>query len=105
MLRHLLTHLNQWLYHSKKYSFTHFPLLSSSQLLDVGAAAQTPAAQRAMMDLVTFDQDSSIEYPERLLFASAYSTHPGEYLLEDLMVRMSLRCYCVAFKGVAIKRI
>ncbi|XP_071131491.1 microsomal triglyceride transfer protein large subunit-like isoform X2 [Mytilus edulis] len=55
------------------------------QLIDVGAATQTPFAQRAMMDLVQFEQDYSTEYPERLLLALAYSTHPGEYLLKDLI--------------------
>lgn len=58
----------------------------SPQLIDVGAATQTPFAQRAMMDLVQFEQDYSTEYPERLLLALAYSTHPGEYLLKDLIV-------------------
>ncbi|KAK3091068.1 hypothetical protein FSP39_016889 [Pinctada imbricata] len=67
--------------HSDSYSIV-------PQLLDVGAATQTQAAQQAMMQLVGFDDESSIQYPERLLFALAYSTHPGEYLLQDLMALM-----------------
>lgn len=58
------------------------------QLIDVGAATQTPFAQRAMMDLVQFDQDYSTDYPERLLLALAYSSHPGDYLLKDILVLM-----------------
>ena len=58
------------------------------QLIDVGAATQTPYAQKAMLDLVQFEQDYSTEYPERLLLAMAYSSHPGDYLLKDILVSL-----------------
>lgn len=58
------------------------------QLIDVGAATQTPYAQKAMLDLVQFEQDYSTEYPERLLLAMAYSSHPGDYLLKDILTLM-----------------
>lgn len=51
------------------------------QLIDVAAATQTPAAHAALMQLITFTDESAIDYPERFILASAYTTHPGEYHL------------------------
>ncbi|XP_022315844.2 microsomal triglyceride transfer protein large subunit-like [Crassostrea virginica] len=58
------------------------------QLIDVAAATQTPAAHAALMQLITFTDESAIDYPERFILASAYTTHPGEYLLKDLLELM-----------------
>lgn len=56
-----------------------------SQLLDVGVATQTPAAQQAMMELLNFDETRNLVYPLRYLLGAAYTTHPGEYLVRDLL--------------------
>lgn len=61
-------------------------LVCRSQLLDVGVAAQTPGAQRAMMELLNFNEASNLVYPLRYLLAAAYTTHPGDYLIKDLLV-------------------
>ncbi|KAK7498587.1 hypothetical protein BaRGS_00010247 [Batillaria attramentaria] len=55
------------------------------QLIDIATAAQTRPAQEALMDLVSFEDDYALEYPERYLFAAAYSTHPSESLIRDLI--------------------
>lgn len=55
------------------------------QLLDIGAATQTPAAQAAMMELLNFEETKNLVYPLRYLLAAAYTTHPGEYLVKDLL--------------------
>lgn len=59
------------------------------QLIDVAAATQTPAAHEALMQLITFTDESAIDYPERFILASAYTTHPGEYLLKGMLVRFT----------------
>ncbi|KAK7112440.1 microsomal triglyceride transfer protein large subunit-like [Littorina saxatilis] len=56
-----------------------------TQLIDVAAAAQTRPAQEALLDLLSFEDDSALDYPERYLFAAAYSTHPTEALIKDLI--------------------
>ena len=56
------------------------------QLLDVVAATQTRPAQEALLDLLSFEDEESVEHPERYLFAAAYSTHPSEALIRDLLV-------------------
>ncbi|XP_062589725.1 microsomal triglyceride transfer protein large subunit-like [Saccostrea cucullata] len=58
------------------------------QLIDVGAATQTPAAHASMMELISFMDESAIDYPERFILASAFATHPGEYLLKDMLELM-----------------
>lgn len=58
------------------------------QLIDVAAATQTPAAHEALMQLITFTDESAIDYPERFILASAYTTHPGEYLLKGMLELM-----------------
>ena len=58
----------------------------STQLIDVAVAAQTRPAQEALLDLLAFEDDSALDYPERYLFAAAYSTHPSEALISDLLV-------------------
>ena len=63
-----------------------FFTIFSPQLLDIGVATQTPAAQRAMMELLNFDESSNIQYPLRYLLGAAYSTHPGTYQINDLLV-------------------
>lgn len=55
------------------------------QLLDIGIATQTPTAQRAMMELLNFDESTNIQYPLRYLLGAAYTTHPGTYLIKDLL--------------------
>lgn len=60
------------------------------QLIDVAAATQTPAAHEALMQLITFTDESAIDYPERFILASAYTTHPGEYLLKGMLVRFTI---------------
>jgi hypothetical protein len=60
----------------------------SLQLIDIAAATQTQAAQEALLDLLSFEDDSALDYPERYLFAAAYSTHPSEALIKDLLVRL-----------------
>lgn len=72
------------------YNFYYSP-----QLIDVGAATQTPFAQRAMMDLVQFEQDYSTEYPERLLLALAFNTHPGDFVIQDLLVNKNNCIYYI----------
>lgn len=63
--------------------------LVREQLIDVAAATQTPAAHEALMQLITFTDESAIDYPERFILASAYTTHPGEYLLKGMLVRFT----------------
>lgn len=58
----------------------------SPQLIDVAAAAQTSSSQEALMGLLSFEDDYAVDYPERYLLAAAYSTHPSEALIRDLMV-------------------
>ncbi|KAL8616969.1 hypothetical protein ACOMHN_041887 [Nucella lapillus] len=55
------------------------------QLIDIAAAAQTRPAQEALLDLLSFEDEDSVEHPERYLFAAAYSTHPSEALIKDLL--------------------
>lgn len=55
------------------------------QLIDIATAAQTKPAQQALMDLISFEDDYALEYPERYLFAAAYSTHPSESLIRDFI--------------------
>ncbi|PVD38582.1 hypothetical protein C0Q70_01198 [Pomacea canaliculata] len=55
------------------------------QLIDVAAAAQTSSSQEALMGLLSFEDDYAVDYPERYLLAAAYSTHPSEALIRDLM--------------------
>lgn len=55
------------------------------QLIDITAAAQTRPAQEALLDLLSFEDEDAVEHPERYLFAAAYSTHPSEALIKDLL--------------------
>ncbi|XP_046364995.2 microsomal triglyceride transfer protein large subunit-like isoform X1 [Haliotis rufescens] len=55
------------------------------QLIDIATASQTSAAQKAMMELLVFAEDYGTEHPERYLLAATYSTHPGEFLIKDLL--------------------
>ena len=65
----------------------------SPQLLDIGIATQTPAAQKAMMELLNFEEASNLQYPLRYLLGAAYSTHPGPYLIKDLLVKSVFICF------------
>lgn len=56
-----------------------------TQLIDIAAAAQTRASQEALLELLSFEDDSALDYPERYLFAAAYTTHPSEALINDLL--------------------
>lgn len=62
------------------------PPFFSPQLIDAATAAQTRASQEALLELVSFEDDYALDYPERYLLAAAYSTHPSESLIRDLMV-------------------
>ncbi|WAQ96562.1 MTP-like protein [Mya arenaria] len=62
-----------------------------SQLLDVGVATQTPGAQRALMELLNFEEQKNLIYPLRYLLATAYTTHPGDYLIKDLLAMLRNR--------------
>jgi hypothetical protein len=39
-----------------------------------------------MMELLNFEETKNLVYPLRYLLAAAYTTHPGEYLVKDLLV-------------------
>lgn len=56
-----------------------------SQLLDVCVATQTPAAQKTMMELLNFEETKNLVYPQRYLLGAAYTTHPGDFLVKDLL--------------------
>lgn len=38
------------------------------------------------MELLNFSEDKNLVYPLRYLLGAAYTTHPGDYLIKDLMV-------------------
>ncbi|XP_064608332.1 microsomal triglyceride transfer protein large subunit-like [Liolophura sinensis] len=59
-----------------------------SQLIDVGVAAQTESSQQALMDLLNFEDDYNIEYPERYLLAAAFTSHPSENIINNLLSLM-----------------
>ena len=85
-MRRLTCHLV--LFFSSGSTFlAHAVLHFSPQLLDIGIATQTPAAQKAMMELLNFEEASNLQYPLRYLLGAAYSTHPGPYLIKDLLVK------------------
>lgn len=52
-------------------------------------ATQTPGAQKAMIELLNFDETKNLAYPLRYLLGAAYTTHPGEYLVKDLLVTVT----------------
>ena len=56
------------------------------QLIDVATAAQTEASRDALFDLLTFEDADNVEYPQRFLFASAFSSHPSALSIKKLMV-------------------
>ncbi|CAL1527449.1 unnamed protein product [Lymnaea stagnalis] len=55
------------------------------QLIDVATAAQTEAAKESLFGLLDFSNEDAVEYPQRFLFAAAYSSHPSESLIADLL--------------------
>lgn len=63
-----------------------FVVFYRPQLIDVAAATQTPAAHNALKALIAFDNANAIDYPERQLFAQAFSTHPEDYHIQELLV-------------------
>ncbi|KAL4240543.1 hypothetical protein ACF0H5_001335 [Mactra antiquata] len=74
-----------------------------AQLLDIGAATQTPGAHRAMMELLNFEETSNIVYPLRYLLGVAYTTHPGDYIVKDLVELFKLRLQSPEIReGVAL---
>lgn len=73
--------------------------MPSPQLVDIAAATQTPGAQKALLELLNFEHESAITYQERYLLAAAFSTHPGDYLLKDLLV-----CMCVGARSEKKKK-
>ena len=56
------------------------------QLIDAITASQTSEAQGALMGFLDFNEEYDIKLQERYLLAAAFSTHPHEALLRDLMV-------------------
>jgi len=56
-----------------------------AQLLDVVAAAQTQDSHQAAVKVLNFKSKTDIELAERYLVAVSLSTHPSEYLVEDLL--------------------
>ena len=65
-------------------------LLHRPVLLDILAAVQTPASQKALMEFLNFQDESNIELPERYLLATAFVTHPDDKLLKELLVSGAL---------------
>ena len=57
------------------------------QLLDIATAAQTDASREALLELLSFEDEDAVDHPQRFLFAAAYSSHPSETLITDLIVR------------------
>ncbi|ESO84249.1 hypothetical protein LOTGIDRAFT_229701 [Lottia gigantea] len=55
------------------------------QLIDVAAATQTGPAHDALMELLNFEDDSTVDYIERYLLAAAYVTHPDEFMLKHML--------------------
>ncbi|CAG5131398.1 unnamed protein product, partial [Candidula unifasciata] len=55
------------------------------QLIDVAAAAQTEPAREALLELLDFENADAVDHPQRFLFAAAYSSHPSESLITDLL--------------------
>lgn len=67
-----------------------FPALSySPQLVDAVVSAQTSASLEAMLEFLDFKNKSSSVLQERFLYASAFATHPNEFLLQALIVSHS----------------
>ena len=56
--------------------------------MDITAAAQTQESHEAAAKIVGFDSEDDIELAERYLITVSLSTHPSEYLLEDLLKRL-----------------
>ncbi|GFS09183.1 microsomal triglyceride transfer protein large subunit [Elysia marginata] len=55
------------------------------QLMDIATAAQTEASREALLELLNFEDDEAVDHPQRFLFAAAYSSHPSETLIADLL--------------------
>lgn len=55
------------------------------QLIDVATASQTEASREAIMELLNFESDDAVDYPQRFLFAAAYSSHPSIALVKELL--------------------
>ncbi|GFO23516.1 microsomal triglyceride transfer protein large subunit [Plakobranchus ocellatus] len=55
------------------------------QLMDIATATQTEASRQALMELLNFEDADATDHPQRFLFAAAYSSHPSESLIADLM--------------------
>ncbi|BFZ02912.1 hypothetical protein BsWGS_05951 [Bradybaena similaris] len=55
------------------------------QLIDIAAAAQTEPAREALLELLDFEDAEAVDHPQRFLFAAAYSSHPSESLIRDLL--------------------
>lgn len=55
------------------------------QLLDIATAAQTEASREALLELLNFEDEDAVDHPQRFLFAAAYSSHPSESLISDLL--------------------
>ena len=58
----------------------------SPALIDAVTAAQTVGCQEALMEFLDFTNEDEIDLPERYLLAVAFSTHPSEQVLKDLLV-------------------
>lgn len=56
------------------------------QLIDVATAAQTEASREALLELLEFEDPDSVVHPQRFLFAAAYSSHPSESQITELLV-------------------
>ncbi|XP_005091025.1 microsomal triglyceride transfer protein large subunit [Aplysia californica] len=55
------------------------------QLIDVATAAQTEASREAILELLNFEDENAVDYPQRFLFAAAYSSHPSTSLIRELL--------------------
>ena len=64
-------------------------------------AAQTRACQEALTAFLDFKNEDEIELPERYLLAVAFSTHPSEQVLNDLLVSV----FCIFTRGDSISPI
>ena len=62
-------------------------------LIDILAAAQTPASQAVLMKTLDFDKTENTGDIERALTGIAFSSHPSHGVVNDLKVKSILiRC-------------
>ena len=68
-------------------------------LIDAITAAQTTDGQKVLMDTLKFNVIDEIELPERYVLAVAFSTHPPQIVLKQLLasILMILIFMCKCF--------